>query len=293
MKVAVSAYPVSDRIETWSAYREKTTRWVGDARDADLLVFPEYGAMELALLAGEEAARDPVRALAAVSDRVPEVNGLHAELARRFGVHILAGSMPVRTDRGFVNRAHLFAPSGDMAFQDKQIPTPYEREVLGLVPGEGLSVIETPIGSLGVLICYDCEFPLLARALIDAGAEIILVPACTDGVAGHHRVATGARARALENQCFVAHACTIGTGIDWCPVIDENRGAAAVYAPPDPLTAETGVLRAGAMDTAGWVVADLDLAAARAARHRGETRNHAHWREQQGRIESIGIRRLA
>jgi len=288
MKIAAAAYPLTDRIETWEAYEEKLTRWVAEAAGVDLLVFPEYGAMELALLAGQEVSRDPIGSLRAVAERLPEVNALHSWLARRFGVHLLAGSAPVETQRGIVNRAHLFAPSGDAAFQDKQIPTPYERDVLGLVHGEPLRVIETELGTLGILICYDAEFPLLARGLIEAGADLLLVPACTDGIAGHHRVATGARARALENQCFAIHAPTVGRGIDWCPVIDENRGAAAVYGPPDPLSTETGVLAHGEFDAPGWVFVSLDLAAARATRARGETRNHAHWCEQGSRITSVG-----
>lgn len=293
MRVAAAAYPLSDRIETWEAYEAKLTGWVSRAADADLLVFPEYGAMELALLSGEEISRDPVSSLHAVSDLMPAVNALHARLARKHCLHILGGSAPVATAHGIVNRAHVFAPSGEMAFQDKQIPTPYEREVLGILPGEPLQVIETGLGALGILICYDSEFPLLARALIEAGAELLLVPTCTDGIAGHHRVATGARARALENQCFAVHSPTVGTGVDWCPVVDENRGAAAVYGPPDPLTSDTGVLAMGEMDAPGWVAVDLDLSAARAARDRGETRNHVHWSEQHARTAGLAKRYLA
>lgn len=286
MKVAAAAYPLTDRIASWDTWEAKLSAWV-DATDADLLVFPEYAAMDLALLAGEAAARDPRRAVAEVARLMPRADGIMAGLARRSGRHILAGSGPVETPAGLVNRARLFAPSGASAFQDKQILTPWEREWLGLVPGAPLRAVETELGTLGILICYDAEFPLLARALVEAGAEVLLVPACTDGIAGHTRVAVGARARALENQCFAVHAPTLGTGIDWCPVIDENHGAAAVYGPPDPITGATGILAEGALDTPGWVAASLDLAAAARARAEGETRNHRHWDEQEGRVRSV------
>jgi predicted amidohydrolase len=161
-----------------------------------------------------------------------------------------------------------------------------------MIPGAPLRVIETALGSLGILICYDSEFPLLARALVDAGAEVLLVPACTDGLAGHTRVAVGARARALENQCHAVHAPTLGTGIDWCPVIEENHGAAAVYAPPDPITGSTGVIACGEFDVPGWTTARLDLAAAAEARMRGETRNHRDWEEQTARTGSVSKCRL-
>jgi predicted amidohydrolase len=291
MKVAAAAYPLTDRIESWDAWEAKLSRWIGAVK-ADLLVFPEYGAMELALLAGEETARDPRRSVTAVARLMPQADEIVAGLARRSGRHILAASGPAATPQGLVNRARLFAPSGQSAFQDKQILTPWEREWLGMIPGAPLRVIETALGAFGILVCYDAEFPLLARALTDAGAEVLLVPACTDGIAGYTRVAIGARARALENQCFAVHAATLGTGIDWCPVIDENHGAAAVYGPPDPITGATGILAEGALGRSGWITARLDLAAASEARARGETRNRAHWSEQRARVRAVSKSRL-
>ena len=290
MKVAAAAYPVSDRIEGWDAWEAKLSAWVA-AADADLLVFPEYGAMELALIAGEEAAGNPRRAVTAVARLAPQADEIVAGLARRSGRHILAGSGPVATPQGLVNRARLFSPSGESAYQDKQIMTPWEREWLGMIPGQPLRAVETALGTLGILVCYDSEFPLHARALVDAGAEVLLVPACTDGLAGHTRVAIGARARALENQCFAVHAPTVGAA-DWCPVIDENHGAAAVYGPPDPITGASGILAEGAFDAPGWIAAELDLAAAARARAEGETRNHRHWSEQSARVRSVSKCRL-
>jgi predicted amidohydrolase len=290
MKVAAAAYPLDDRIESWDAWEAKLSTWMA-ATDADLLVFPEYGAMELALLAGKDTARDPRRAVAAVARLAPQADEIVAGLARRFARHVLAGSGPVSTPQGLVNRARLFAPSGATAYQDKQILTPWEREWLGMIPGQPLRAIETALGTLGILVCYDSEFPLLGRALVDAGAEVLLVPACTDGLAGHTRVAIGARARALENQCFAVHAPTVGTA-DWCPVIDENHGAAAIYGPPDPITGATGILAEGAFDAPGWITAELDLAAAERARAEGETRNRRHWSEQSARIRSVSKCRL-
>ncbi len=290
MKVAAAAYPVSDRIESWDAWEAKMAAWV-DAADADLLVFPEYAAMELATITGEDAARDPLRSVAEVSRLMPQADGILAGLARRARRHILAGSGPVATPQGLVNRARLFAPSGESAFQDKQILTPWERSWLKMIPGAPPRVIETELGTLGILICYDSEFPLLARALVEAGAEVLLVPACTDGIAGHTRVALGARARALENQCHVVHAPTVGAA-PWCPVIDVNRGAAAIYAPPDPITAASGIVAEGALDAPGWVAAELDLDAAARARRDGETRNHIHWDEQAGPAGSVSNCRL-
>ncbi|MEM9267903.1 MAG: carbon-nitrogen hydrolase family protein [Pseudomonadota bacterium] len=285
MRVASAAYPL-DPLRSWEEYEAKLSAWVADA-EADLLVFPEYGAMELAYIAGPEVAGDLALSRAAVAERLPEVDALHQRLARAHGCHILAASAPVHQG-GWVNRARLFAPNGSVGVQDKQIMTHYERAVWGMEPGGPLSVIDTALGKLGILICYDCEFPLLARALVEAGAELLLVPSCTDTGHGFHRVEVGARARALENQCVTVVSATVGSAA-WCPAVDENVGQGAVFGPPDLGFPEDGVLARGPRDTLGWVRADVDLSAIARVRSEGHVRNHAHWPEQMGRLEATQI----
>ena len=95
-----------------------------------------------------------------------------------------------------------------------------------------------------------------------------------------NRVRIGAMARALEGQCVVAQAPTVGT-CDWNPAIDENRGRAAIYGPPDGLWPETGVIAEGAMDEPGWVFADVDLSRVAESRRNGAVLPFAHWPETQ------------
>ena len=281
MRIATAAYPL-DRLTDWDAYEAKITSWVEDAagEGAELLVFPEYGAMELAMLDGATELEPSMRA---VARHLPRADELHARLAASHGLHILAASAPVwdGTDRP-ANRARLFTPEG-RAHQDKQIMTMYERDPMEVVPGGGLQLFETALGRIGVLICYDSEFPLLGRALVEAGAEILLVPSCTDTVAGYWRVRIGAMARALEGQCVAIHSPTVGAA-PWCPVADENHGAAAVYGPPDLGFPETGVIAEGRLDEPGWVHAGIDRAAVARVRAEGRVRNHAHWAEQAARL---------
>jgi len=286
MKIAAAAYPI-DWHDDWASYEAKLTRWVAEAagEGADLLVFPEYGAMELASLAGHDAAADVEASLRAVSDLSEQSDALHARLAMTHGVHILGASSPVWLGERPVNRARLFGPEGETAVQDKQIMTPFER-AWDVRSGGPLTLFESRLGRIGVLICYDSEFPLLARALVAAGAEILLVPSCTDTLAGYWRVRIGAMARALESQCVAVHAPTVGAA-PWCPAVDENVGAAAIYGPPDLGFPPTGVLAEGPLNSPGWVCAEVDLGSVTRVRDTGGVRNFRDWDEQADRAAQV------
>lgn len=277
MKIAAAAYPL-DWFESFADFEAKLSRWVQAADGADLLVFPEYGAMELASLGGRTVAGDLERSLHEVARHQPAAEAVHARLARDHGCHILSASGPVFEGARPVNRAVLFGPEGRIGHQDKQVMTRFERETWDVTGGPGLRVFDTSLGRIGVLICYDSEFPLLGRALAEAGAELLLVPSCTDTVAGFHRVRIGAMARALENQCVVVHAPTVGD-CDWSPAVDENRGRAAIYGPPDGFWPETGIIAEGEMDAPGWVFAEVDLARVRDSREKGAVLPFRHWPE--------------
>lgn len=277
VKIAAAAYPI-DWFEDFGQYQAKITDWVEDAQGADLLVFPEYGAMELASLGGRAVAGDLEASLHEVARHRDRVAALHEDLAHRHGCHILAASGPVFEGARPVNRAVLFGPDGRIGHQDKQIMTRFEREEWDVAGAPGLRVFDTALGRIGILICYDSEFPLLGRLLAEAGVELILVPSCTDTVAGFSRVRIGAMARALESQCVVVHAPTVGD-CDWMPALDENRGRAAIYGPPDGFWPETGIIAEGAMDRPGWVVAQIDLSRVEQSRRDGAVLPFAHWPE--------------
>jgi predicted amidohydrolase len=293
VRIAAAAYPLSF-LRGWDAYAAKMTEWVDAAvgQGAELLVFPEYGRMELATLDGAEAAADLEASLHAAARWTAEADALTERLARARGVHILAPSGPV-FDAAFgarpVNRAAFFGPEGPHGHQDKQVMTRFERERWDVVPGGPLRVFDTALGRVGVLICYDAEFPLLGRALVEAGAEILLVPSCTDAVSGYWRVRVGAMARALEGQCVVVHAPTVGDAA-WSPAVDENAGAAAVYGPPDLGFPATGVLAERALNDPGWAVAEIDPGAVARVRRTGAVFNHAHWPESAARATLSGAK---
>jgi len=278
---AAAQYPI-EALGGWDAYARKIARWVEEAAGAGakLAVFPEYGAMELASL-DPATTGDLTGSMHFVAGLEEQVDALHRDLAMRHGLYILAASLPVKRGAEYRNAARLFAPSGAMGVQEKLVMTRFEREQWGVSPGGPLRLFDTALGRIGVLICYDSEFPLLGRALVEAGADLILVPSCTDSVAGYHRVRIGAQARALEGQCYAIHAPTVGVA-EWSPAVDENHGAAAVYGPPDLGFAETGVEAMGEMDRPQWLFATVDPARVERVRREGAVFNTAHWSEQPG-----------
>lgn len=243
---------------------------------AKMLVVPEYAGMELApgLIGGAADARVELAAMCGVQADVLQVA---RDAARRHGVWLLGGALPWRGENGRTRlRAPLIAPDGSFVTQDKRLNTRFEVESLGLEAGDWPAVFETPWGRIGVSICYDAEFPTLVRAQAEAGAWLILVPSCTDTLHGFNRVRIAARARALENQCFVAIAPTVGDA-PWSATLDTNRGFAAVYGPVDAEFPADGVIAEGALDADGWLFADLDPAQLERARAEGAVRNFSDW----------------
>ncbi|MDO6586887.1 carbon-nitrogen hydrolase family protein [Salipiger sp. 1_MG-2023] len=294
MKLATAAYQM-DFLNSWDDYVAKLTEWVSEAASngAELMVFPEFGCMELATLKGRATAMDLEASLHAVNELIPRVDALHAELAKAHGAHILAASAPV-FDPAYgprpVNRARFFAPSGAMVVQDKQIMTRFEREDWDVVPGCPLQLFDTSLGKIGILICYDSQYPLLGRALSEA--DMILVPSTTEAAYGFNRVRSGCRARAIEQQCITVMSSTVGD-CDWSTSVETSRGRGGVFGPPDTGFPEDGIIAQGVMDRPGWTYADVDLDAVARVRKDGVVLNRTHWDEQAGRDHPAELRSLS
>lgn len=279
LKLALAQFPIH-RPPTVEAWQQSIADWVERAAGADLLVFPEYGGMALAGLLADDAASDLERSIDGMQAHVAMAIEHHRMLAVRHGVHILQGSLPLRVSNGrYVNRAYLHTASGGTSFQDKLIMTRFEREVWGIAGSGPLRVFRTRLGSIAVLICYDAEFPLLARACVEAGAQILLVPSCTETEAGYWRVRIGCQARALESQCLTAQSPTVGDAL-WSPAVDRNWGAAGLFGPPDASYSANGVLATGEPNESGWVFAEADLEDLAGIRADGDVFNFRDWAEQ-------------
>lgn len=283
IKVAVAQYDIGF-FHHWSDYADKIHQWVSEAagQGARLLVMPEYGSMELASLFGDAVYGDLRQQLSAMQGILPQWQALQIELARQFDVILISASFPVmRGDGKYVNRAFVHAPDGLLGVQDKLIMTRFENEQWFINAGSELNVIDTDIGRLGINICYDSEFPLIARQQVESGANIIVVPSCTDTEAGFHRVRIGCQARALENQCYVLHSPTFGRA-DWSPAVDVNTGRASVYTPVDTGFPCNGLLVDGSTTRPEWVYAELDLSLVAQVRAEGQVTNYLDWVHQEG-----------
>jgi predicted amidohydrolase len=275
LRLGALAWPVG-RPTNVAAFAERVDGWLRQARgQADLCLLPEYAVMELG--AGLGAAPGDARAeLAAVAAAAPALVDALRGLAIRHGLWLLPGTLPMAQDGTVRNRAPLIAPDGRIAWQDKLAMTRFEAEAWGILPGAGPAVFETPWGRLGVSICYDAEFPKHVRAQVEAGAWLVLVPTCTDTMQGFNRVRIAARARALENQCFVAVAPTVGAA-PWSAALDQNHGFAAIFGPIDRGFPEDGVIARGTRDAPGWVFAALDAERIARVRRDGAVLNHHDW----------------
>jgi predicted amidohydrolase len=167
-------------------------------------------------------------------------------------------------------------PDGQVDYQDKLMMTRFENEQWLIQKGEELRYFNTEYGTIAINICYDSEFPMLARKQVEAGANLILVPSCTDTRAGYHRVKIGCQARALENQCYVVQSSLVGDA-PWSQAVDVNVGSAAIYTPVDRGFPDNGILAAGEFNAVQWVFAELSLSACDTVRKQGQVFNYRDW----------------
>jgi predicted amidohydrolase len=284
IRLGLLQYPV-ERVASVKAFAAKLDSWLTAAAPrADLLVLPEYACVELgAGLVGRDAdsaappaPTDEATELAAMVAHSGRILAALRMAAMRHGTWLLGGTLPMRDGTRVVARAPLIAPDGRLAFQEKRMMTRFEAERWGIQSGAPPAVFDTPWGRIGISICYDVEFPEHVRVQVEAGAWLILAPSCTDSLHGFTRVRVSAAARAIENQCYVGIAPTVGEA-PWSAALDVNRGHAAVFGPADRGFPADGVIAAGTLDAAEWVFATLDPGPIEHVRAHGAVRNHRDW----------------
>jgi predicted amidohydrolase/GNAT superfamily N-acetyltransferase len=223
--------------------------------DADFVLFPELFSVQLLSMTKTKSPREGMRQLAKFAPRLVK---LLRKLAVQYGVTLIGGGHPTKVGKELRNVATICLPDGSVAEQHKLHITPNERKWWGISGGHSLPVIEAPAAKIGVLICYDSEFPEAARYLADQGAEIIFVPFCTNDRQGYLRVRTCSAARAVENQVYVALAGNVGNLPD-VENMDVQYGQAAIFTPSDFMFARDGIAAEADSNEETVLICDLDL----------------------------------
>ncbi|MCF3651385.1 bifunctional GNAT family N-acetyltransferase/carbon-nitrogen hydrolase family protein [Synoicihabitans lomoniglobus] len=223
--------------------------------DADFVLFPELFTVQLLSMTKTKSPQEGIRQLAKYARRVVT---LLRKLAIKHGVTIIGGSHPAKVGKEMRNICTVCMPDGSIAEQHKLHITPNERKWWGISGGHALPVIETPAAKIGVLICYDSEFPEAARHLADQGAEIIFVPFCTNDRQGYLRVRICSAARAVENQVYVALAGNVGNLPD-VENMDVQYGQAAIFTPSDFMFSRDGIAAEADSNEETVLICDLDL----------------------------------
>ncbi len=255
------------KVKSFSEFAQQVTYFTDIAADygAHFVLLPELFTLQLLSATTSLSPQEGMRKLAAYT---PKLVKLLQSLAKNFGVTIIGGSHPVWIGKELQNICYVCLPSGQIVEQPKLHITPNERKWWGITGGDDLYVIETPKAKIGVLICYDIEFPETTRYLADAGAEIIFCPFCTDNRQSYLRVRYCAAARAIENQIYVAMAGNVGNLPD-VPNMDVQYGQAAVLTPSDFAFARDGVAAEADSNEETVLICDVDLDALHQSRSAG------------------------
>ena len=223
-----------------------------------LLVFPEYFSLQLLTLG--DVQRPMTQQIQGLAQQAPGIVEMVAALAKKHDLYIVAGTVLEKNpDSGHLNNvSYILSPDGARGRQPKNHMTRFEREEWDVEGVREITTFETDFGRLGVAICYDVEFPEIARAHARAGAEILVVPSCTDDRQGFLRVRYCAHARAIENQIYVIQASTVGS-LPNVPVVSLNYGQASILTPSDFAFSRDGVAAEGIPNQEAMVIADLNL----------------------------------
>ena len=260
-------------VETLGEFEHNVEYFVEVCSDyrADFCVFPEM--FTVSLLSLEKKKLSPAESVEALSRHTPRFLKFMSELAVGYNINIIGGSHPTLTDDGDIqNVAYVFLRDGSVHSQEKIHPTPNERFWWNIKGGDSVRAIPTDCGPIGVLICYDAEFPELARRLTDEGAKILFSPYATDDRTGHLRVRYCAHARAIENQVYVVTAGNVGN-LPGVENQDINYAESAVITPCDFPFARDGLAAVATENVETIAVADLRMDDLMASRHSGTVRN--------------------
>jgi len=235
----------------------------------DFALFPEF--FNAPLMASDNHLSEP-EAIRNLAVHTPEIVRRFSELAISYNINIITGSMPELVDGTLYNVGYLCKRDGHLERYEKIHVTPDEAKVWGMKGGDIIKTFDTDCGKIGVLICYDSEFPELSRILASEGMDILFVPFLTDTQNGYSRVRHCAQARAIENECYVAIAGSVGN-LPNVHNMDIQFAQSMVFTPCDFSFPTNGVKAEATPNTEMILIADVDLGLLRELHSFGSVRN--------------------
>lgn len=277
--------PVTDLTQ----FQEQVEALVDTAADyrCQLVVFPEYFTVQLLTLG--DIHRPIQEQLRFLADYEPQFVELMRDLAMKHSIHIVGGTLPVvepGADRLY-NECKVFGPSGTVGTQRKLHMTRFENEEWMVSPGSGLRLFDAPFGRFAVAVCYDVEFPEIARAAALSGADLLVVPSCTDDRQGFLRVRYCAQARAIENQIYVSIAGCAGN-LPSVENADIHYSQCGIFTPSDVGFARDAIAAESTPNIETVLTHDVDIELLQRNRHNGTVRPWADRRTDLYRIQWLG-----
>jgi predicted amidohydrolase len=236
---------------------------------SDFALFPEFFNAPLMAEYNHLSESDAIRQLA---ENTASIVQEFSKLSISYNINIITGSMPEIVDNVLYNVGYLCRRDGTIERFEKIHVTPDEAKVWGLKGGSGLRTFDTDCGKIGILICYDVEFPELSRLLADEGMDILFVPFLTDTQNGYSRVRHCAQARAIENECYVAIAGSVGN-LPNVHNMDIQYAQSMVFTPCDFSFPTNGIKSEATPNTEMIVIADVDLDLINELHNHGSVKN--------------------
>ena len=236
---------------------------------SDFALFPEF--FNAPLMAENNHLSEP-EAIRELAKHTSEIVKKFSELAISYNINIITGSMPEMVDSLLYNVGYLCKRDGGIERFEKLHVTPDEAKVWGLQGGSRLKTFDTDCGKIGIVICYDVEFPEVSRILADEGMDILFVPFLTDTQNGYSRVRNCAQARAIENECFVAIAGSVGN-LPKVHNMDIQYAQSMVFTPCDFSFPTNGIKAEATPNTEMILIADVDIDMLRELNQFGSVRN--------------------
>lgn len=222
---------------------------------SDFALFPEFFNAPLMAAYNHMSEPEAIRELAGFTATIIEH---FSELSVSYNINIISGSMPEMIDGKLYNVGYLCKRDGSVERFEKIHVTPDEARVWGMQTGNIVKTFETDCGKIGILICYDVEFPELSRLLAEEGMDILFVPFLTDTQNGYSRVKLCAQARAVENECYVAIAGSVGN-LPNVHNMDIQYAQSAVFTPCDFAFPSNGIKAEATPNAEMILVADVDI----------------------------------